>query len=143
MSAQYGGRDAACPLSTGEGTRRVRLVPGWGVMGFTSVFTRPPPIPTASPPVTSHAVPWVQAEARQQGAVDSDTYMFYLRELRFPLLAAIGVVGALSQAARNGNDWWLTRWASGAPRAQSQRLFLCQSRLRVGETLNPPHMKLT
>jgi len=25
---RYGGRDAACPFSTGEGTRRVRLVPG-------------------------------------------------------------------------------------------------------------------
>ena len=30
MSGQYGGRDAACPVSTGGGTRRVRSVRGEG-----------------------------------------------------------------------------------------------------------------
>lgn len=58
----------------------------------------------------------VTQEGRAQGAVSTEVYMTYLRELQWPMLCVMGVVGALSQAARNGNDWWLTRWASASDR---------------------------
>jgi ABC-type multidrug transport system fused ATPase/permease subunit len=54
----------------------------------------------------------ITAEARQQGALSREVYMYYLQELKLPALAACICLGILSQAARNGNDWWLTRWAS-------------------------------
>jgi hypothetical protein len=43
VSGQYGGRDAACPISTGGGTRRVRLVRGEeGGARVRSSSRRPP-----------------------------------------------------------------------------------------------------
>jgi len=73
----------------------------------------------------------VAPEARQQGAVSKEIYLTYLRELQYPMLALIAVVGVASQGARNGNDWWLTRWASAADR---HRIAFY---LGVLSTLNP------
>eukprot|EP00283_Hemiselmis_rufescens_P014305 CAMPEP_0173443524 /NCGR_PEP_ID=MMETSP1357-20121228/30032_1 /TAXON_ID=77926 /ORGANISM="Hemiselmis rufescens, Strain PCC563" /LENGTH=1295 /DNA_ID=CAMNT_0014409445 /DNA_START=9 /DNA_END=3896 /DNA_ORIENTATION=- len=56
----------------------------------------------------------VAPEQRAKGALSKDTYQFYLKELGAPALAICCVIGILSQAARNGNDWWLTRWASAS-----------------------------
>eukprot|EP00286_Rhodomonas_abbreviata_P021780 CAMPEP_0181302452 /NCGR_PEP_ID=MMETSP1101-20121128/8008_1 /TAXON_ID=46948 /ORGANISM="Rhodomonas abbreviata, Strain Caron Lab Isolate" /LENGTH=612 /DNA_ID=CAMNT_0023407911 /DNA_START=12 /DNA_END=1850 /DNA_ORIENTATION=- len=49
--------------------------------------------------------------------------MTYLREMQWPLLCVMGLVGAASQAARNGNDWWLTKWAS-APDRERVKFYL-------------------
>ena len=65
----------------------------------------------------------VLPEARVQGAVTKEIYLTYLRELRYPMLALIGVIGMASQGARNGNDWWLTRWAS-APDRERVKFYL-------------------
>jgi len=58
-----------------------------------------------------------------QGAVTKEIYLTYLRELRYPMLALICVIGMASQGARNGNDWWLTRWAS-APDRERVKFYL-------------------
>ena len=63
---------------------------------------------------TSHQL--VAPESRAVGAVSAEIYLTYMRELRYPMLAVTALVGVASQGARNGNDWWLTRWASAPDR---------------------------
>ena len=67
-------------------------------------------------PKRSKSFQLVERESRAVGAVSTEIYLTYLRELQYPMLAVITLIGAASQAARNGNDWWLTRWASADDR---------------------------